>query len=86
MSMKSLRLQNNESRGEVFIRVAAASINPVDLLQLRAQQNDYMPVEFPGGIGWKLSGTVVRATSVAVRAIESISRIRNWIGQAAATP
>jgi NADPH:quinone reductase-like Zn-dependent oxidoreductase len=45
---------------EVLIRVAAASINPVDLLQRSGATKAYMPVKFPGVIGWDLSGTVVK--------------------------
>jgi NADPH:quinone reductase-like Zn-dependent oxidoreductase len=47
-------------KGEVLIRVAAAGINPVDLLQRSGETKTYMPVEFPGVIGWDLSGTIVR--------------------------
>jgi NADPH:quinone reductase-like Zn-dependent oxidoreductase len=48
------------SEGEVLIRVAAASINPVDLLQRSGGTKAYLPVEFPGIIGWDLSGTVLK--------------------------
>jgi NADPH:quinone reductase-like Zn-dependent oxidoreductase len=47
------------SKGEVLIRVAAAGVNPVDLLQRSGATKSYMPVEFPGVIGWDLSGTIV---------------------------
>jgi NADPH:quinone reductase-like Zn-dependent oxidoreductase len=46
--------------GEVLLRVAAASINPVDLMQRSGLTKDYMPVDFPGVIGWDLSGTIVQ--------------------------
>jgi NADPH:quinone reductase-like Zn-dependent oxidoreductase len=46
-------------KGEVLVRVAAAGINPVDLLQRSGATKAYMPVEFPEVIGWDLSGTVV---------------------------
>jgi NADPH:quinone reductase-like Zn-dependent oxidoreductase len=48
------------SKGEVLIRVAAASINPVDLVQRSGGTRAYFPVEFPGVIGWDLSGTVLQ--------------------------
>ena len=44
--------------GEVLLRVAAASINPVDLLQRSGATAAYLPVQFPGVIGWDVSGTV----------------------------
>jgi NADPH:quinone reductase-like Zn-dependent oxidoreductase len=47
-------------KGEVLIRVAAASINPVDLIQRSGGTKAYFPVEFPGVIGWDLSGTVLQ--------------------------
>jgi NADPH:quinone reductase-like Zn-dependent oxidoreductase len=47
------------SKGEVLIRVAAAGVNPVDLLQRSGATKSYMPLEFPGVIGWDLSGTIV---------------------------
>lgn len=47
-------------RGEVLIRVAAAGINPIDLIQRSGGTKAYFPVEFPGIIGWDLSGTVLK--------------------------
>lgn len=46
--------------GEVLVRVAAASINPVDNMQRAGLTRDYLPVTFPGVIGWDLSGTVLQ--------------------------
>lgn len=45
-------------RGEVLIRVAAAGLNPVDTLERSGQTKDWRPIQFPGVIGWDLSGTV----------------------------
>ena len=46
-------------KGEVLIRVAAASINPVDLGQRSGATKSFLPLELPAIIGWDLSGTVV---------------------------
>ena len=47
-------------KSEVLIRVAAASINPVDLIQRSGGTKTYFPVEFYGVIGWDLSGAVLQ--------------------------
>ncbi len=47
------------SEGEVIVRTAAASVNPVDLLQRSGVTKEYLPVAFPGVIGWDIAGTVV---------------------------
>jgi len=44
-------------RGQVLVRVAAASINPVDLSWRRGQRKDI--IKPPAVLGWDLSGTVV---------------------------
>src|SRR6266481_5683647 len=46
-------------KGEVLIRMVAASINPVDLWQRAGTTKASLRVEFPAIIGWDLSGTVV---------------------------
>jgi NADPH:quinone reductase-like Zn-dependent oxidoreductase len=46
--------------GEVLVKVAAASINPVDLKQRAGATKTYFPLEFPNVIGWDVSGTVVK--------------------------
>ncbi len=51
--------------GEVLVRVAAASINPVDNMQRAGLTKEYLPVDFPGVIRWDLSGTVVQIGSGA---------------------
>ena len=45
-------------QGEILIRVAAAGVNPVDILERSGQTKDWRPIQFPGVIGWDLSGTV----------------------------
>lgn len=49
--------------GEVLVRVAAVSINPVDLMQRAGMTKEYMPIPFPGVIGWDLAGTVLQLGS-----------------------
>ena len=44
--------------GEVLVRVAAAGVNPVDALERSGQTKDWRPVQFPGVLGWDLSGAV----------------------------
>ena len=45
--------------GEVLVRVAAASVNPLDYKRRRGLTDDYYPIHFPGLIGVDMSGTVV---------------------------
>jgi NADPH:quinone reductase-like Zn-dependent oxidoreductase len=44
--------------GEVLVRIAAAGVNPVDTFERAGQTKDWRPVQFPGVLGWDLSGTV----------------------------
>jgi NADPH:quinone reductase-like Zn-dependent oxidoreductase len=46
--------------GEVLVRVAAASINPIDILERAGLTKDFNPIKLPYVPGWDLSGTVVR--------------------------
>ena len=46
--------------GDVLVKVAAASVNPIDLLQRSGGMKDFFPVEFPGIIGRDVSGTVLK--------------------------
>ena len=43
---------------EVLVKVAAASINPIDTLERAGLTKDFRPVKFPGVLGWDLAGTV----------------------------
>ena len=45
--------------GEVLVRVAAASINPIDIMERAGLTKDFKPVTFPGVLGWDLAGTVM---------------------------
>lgn len=64
-------------QGEVVLRVAAASINPVDLMQRAGDTKAYMPVEFPGVIGWDVSGTV-EALGPGVTTFAVGDRVMAW--------
>jgi NADPH:quinone reductase-like Zn-dependent oxidoreductase len=45
--------------GEVLIRVAAASINPVDTYFRSGAEKDSQPLRFPAILGWDMAGKVV---------------------------
>ena len=47
--------------GEVLIRTAATSINPLDLKVRSGAFKEYFPVSFPAILGWDVSGTVEKA-------------------------
>ncbi len=46
--------------GEVLVRVAAASVNPLDLKRRAGLTKDYYPIKFPGLIGVDMAGTVIK--------------------------
>jgi NADPH:quinone reductase-like Zn-dependent oxidoreductase len=46
--------------GEVLVRVAAASVNPVDYKRRAGLTKDFYPLKFPGLIGVDMAGTVVK--------------------------
>jgi NADPH:quinone reductase-like Zn-dependent oxidoreductase len=45
--------------GEVLVRVAATSVNPIDYKR-RGLTKDFYPIQFPGLIGVDIAGTVVK--------------------------
>ena len=45
--------------GEVLVRVAAASVNPIDYKRRAGLTKDFYPIHFPGLIGVDVAGTVV---------------------------
>ncbi len=47
-------------RGEVLVRVAAASVNPIDYKRRAGFTKDFYPMQFPSLIGVDMSGTVVK--------------------------
>ncbi len=46
--------------GEVLVRVAASSVNPLDYKRRAGLKKDYYPIKFPGLIGTDIAGTVVK--------------------------
>ena len=46
--------------GEVLVRVAASSVNPLDYKRRAGLMKDYYPIKFPGLIGTDIAGTVVK--------------------------
>jgi NADPH:quinone reductase-like Zn-dependent oxidoreductase len=45
--------------GEVLIRVAASSVNPIDYRRRAGKTQDFYPIKFPGLIGVDVAGTVL---------------------------
>ena len=48
------------AKGEVMVRVAAASVNPLDYKRRLGLTKDYYPIHFPGLIGVDMAGTVIK--------------------------
>jgi NADPH:quinone reductase-like Zn-dependent oxidoreductase len=46
--------------GEVLVRVAASSVNPIDYKRRAGLTQDFYPIKFPGLIGEDVSGTVLK--------------------------
>jgi NADPH:quinone reductase-like Zn-dependent oxidoreductase len=46
--------------GEVLVKVAAASVNPIDYKRRAGLTKDFYPIKFPGLIGVDVSGTVAK--------------------------
>lgn len=46
--------------GEALVRVAASSVNPIDLKRRAGLTEDFYPLKFPGLMGIDLSGTIVK--------------------------
>src|SRR3984957_1980016 len=46
--------------GEVLVRVAASSVNPIDYKRRAGLTKDFYPLKFPGLIGVDVSGTVIK--------------------------
>src|SRR5437660_10073096 len=52
-------------QGEVLVRVAAASVNPIDYKRRAGLTQDFYPLHFPGLIGVDVAGTVLKTGSRA---------------------
>ena len=46
--------------GEVLVRVAATSVNPIDYKRRAGLTKDFYPIKFPGLIGVDIAGTVIK--------------------------
>ena len=46
--------------GEVLVRVAATSVNPIDYKRRAGLTKDFYPIKFPGLIGVDIAGTAVK--------------------------
>jgi len=51
------------SEGEVLLRVAASSVNPVDYKRRAGLTQAFYPIKFPGLIGVDVSGTILKVGS-----------------------
>ena len=60
--------------GEVLVKVAAASVNPIDYKRRAGFTKDFYPLHFPGLIGVDLAGTVV-ATGPGVDGFSAGDRV-----------
>src|SRR5258707_9252025 len=49
--------------GEVLVRVAATSVNPIDYKRRAGQTKDFYPIKFPGLMGVDIAGTVAKVGS-----------------------
>src|ERR1700678_424257 len=47
-------------QGDVLVRVAATSVNPIDYKRRAGLTKDFYPIHFPGLIGVDIAGTVVK--------------------------
>jgi NADPH:quinone reductase-like Zn-dependent oxidoreductase len=63
--------------GEVLVRVAAAGVNPIDTLIRSGQAQARDPVQFPGVLGWDVSGTVEKL-GAAVEGLSIGDQVLAW--------
>ncbi len=60
--------------GEVLVRVAAASVNPIDYKRRAGLTKDFYPLQFPALIGVDMAGTVVQV-GPGVEAVTAGNRV-----------
>jgi NADPH:quinone reductase-like Zn-dependent oxidoreductase len=65
------------SPGEVLVRVAAAGVNPIDILERSGETKAWRPIKFPGVLGWDLSGTV-EELGAGVKGLSVGDRVLAW--------
>ena len=63
--------------GEVLVRVAAASVNPIDYKRRAGLTKDFYPIRFPGLIGVDMAGTVLKI-GTEWQAFPSATRCLRW--------
>jgi NADPH:quinone reductase-like Zn-dependent oxidoreductase len=63
--------------GQALVRVAAAGINPIDIMERAGLTKDFNPIKLPYVPGWDLSGTVVRVAP-GVDGVSSGDRVLAW--------
>ena len=59
VSYTHLDVYKRQGPGEVLVRVAASSVNPIDYKRRAGLTKDFYPLQFPGLIGVDIAGTVV---------------------------
>ena len=60
--------------GEVLVRVAATSVNPIDMKRRSGEAKGFAPISFPGIVGKDVAGTVV-SCGPGVKALTSGDRV-----------
>lgn len=86
---ENLRLEEIEAPvpgpGQVLVRVAAASVNPLDWKIREGQTRAFMSFELPVVLGCDMAGTV-DAVGLAWRSSNSATRFMRWSGGSGPTP
>ena len=62
---------------EILVKVAAASINPVDTMERSGETKAWNPLKFPCVLGWDLSGTV-QALGAGVTHLKVGDKVFAW--------
>ncbi len=67
--------------GQVLVRVAASSVNPIDYKIRSGAMKQFFPVEFPAILGWDVSG-IVRTVGAGVSEFKPGDKVMALIGKA----